>query len=205
MFRANKKNLELIERYRQAPGAPLKPFDYVVVGLTFVILIALLALPIVVSVFLIGTLIQQVPRRLNERTVEAGRPSTQRLARLPSAPSTPTSSQVMTQAVNGDTEAIPRMQALVVSKLTASIPQGSSSSGPASPRANVRSSIKTGNAIAAATIAEMGAKLRAPTMSPMASTTASPSKVRPNMTFFGRSRPRVSGFGFVRDDSMRIG
>ena len=59
LFRANKKNLELIERYRQAPGAPPKPFDYVVVGLTFVILIALLALPVVVSVFLIGTLIQK--------------------------------------------------------------------------------------------------------------------------------------------------
>jgi hypothetical protein len=58
VFRANKKNLELIERYRQAPGAPAKPFDYVVVGLTFVILIALLALPIVASAFLIAAVIR---------------------------------------------------------------------------------------------------------------------------------------------------
>jgi hypothetical protein len=57
-FRANKKNLELIERYREAPGAPARPFDYVVVGLTFVLLIALLALPIVASAFLISAVLR---------------------------------------------------------------------------------------------------------------------------------------------------
>lgn len=60
VFRANKKNLELIERYRNAPGGPAKPFDYVVVGLSFVLLIALLALPILASLFLINWVVQAV-------------------------------------------------------------------------------------------------------------------------------------------------
>ena len=39
LWRANKKNLELIERYRAEPGKPATAGDYVFVGLTFVVLL----------------------------------------------------------------------------------------------------------------------------------------------------------------------
>ncbi len=56
LWRSNKKNLELIERYRAEPGKPATLGDYVVVGLVFVLLLALLALPIVVAVLVISGL-----------------------------------------------------------------------------------------------------------------------------------------------------
>ena len=56
LWRSNKKNLELIERYRAHPGAPPTAGDYVVVALAFVVLLALLALPIVVGVLVLGAL-----------------------------------------------------------------------------------------------------------------------------------------------------
>jgi len=56
VWRSNKRNLELIERYRAEPGAPATAGDYVVVGLFFVVLLALLALPIVLTVLVVGGL-----------------------------------------------------------------------------------------------------------------------------------------------------
>lgn len=55
-WRSNKRNLELIERYRDQPGAPATTGDYVVVGLALLVLLALLALPIVVGVLVVGSL-----------------------------------------------------------------------------------------------------------------------------------------------------
>lgn len=54
-FRANRRNLELIQRYRSAPGAPATAGDYAVVALVLVVLLALLALPVVVFVLLAST------------------------------------------------------------------------------------------------------------------------------------------------------
>jgi hypothetical protein len=56
LWRSNKKNLELIEKYRAQPGAPATAGDYAVVVLAFVVLVALLALPVVVLVFVFGGL-----------------------------------------------------------------------------------------------------------------------------------------------------
>jgi hypothetical protein len=56
LWRANKKNLELIERYRDEPGAKPTASDYVVVGLAVLVLLALLAVPILVGLFVAGTL-----------------------------------------------------------------------------------------------------------------------------------------------------
>jgi hypothetical protein len=56
LWRSNKKNLELIERYRAEPGKPATVGDHVVVGLAFLVLLTLLALPIVVAVLVIGGL-----------------------------------------------------------------------------------------------------------------------------------------------------
>ncbi len=53
-WRSNKKNLELIQRYRAEPGAPAKPGDYVVVVLAGIVLLGLLILPFVVAAFVIG-------------------------------------------------------------------------------------------------------------------------------------------------------
>jgi hypothetical protein len=58
LWRSNKKNLELIERYRTMPGAPAKPGDYVIVALAFVVLLALLALPFVVAAFVVGAVVK---------------------------------------------------------------------------------------------------------------------------------------------------
>ncbi len=56
LWRSNKKNLELIQRYRSEPGAPAKPADYVVVVLAGIVLLALLLLPFVVAALVLGAL-----------------------------------------------------------------------------------------------------------------------------------------------------
>ena len=56
LWRSNKKNLELIERYRAHPGAPATAGDYIAVGLTFLVLLILLAIPVVAAVFIISGL-----------------------------------------------------------------------------------------------------------------------------------------------------
>ncbi|HEV8244538.1 MAG TPA: DUF4112 domain-containing protein [Polyangiaceae bacterium] len=56
-WRSNKKNLELIERYRSAPGAPARASDYIVVGLACLVLLALVLLPFVVAALVVSAVL----------------------------------------------------------------------------------------------------------------------------------------------------
>jgi hypothetical protein len=48
-WHANRKNVELIERYRTAPGTPARPSDYVVVALALGGVLLALALPLALT------------------------------------------------------------------------------------------------------------------------------------------------------------
>lgn len=56
LFKANRKNLQLVEKYRDDPEAEAGPLDYLLVGGAILLVLAAIALPILLLVWIAGGL-----------------------------------------------------------------------------------------------------------------------------------------------------